>query len=188
MQLLIHARYTCMVLRPEYSGMTKSTSRLYWCKYRKWDKTQEKILKWPFWTKLCLIYWFTESQIPWGRKHHNPCMRRWTGSLSVHVMACRLCGAKPLPETMLTIVKCSNGPSEFSQAKSPLVTRFQEIAKNALWSFCSTCGVNVHDISLADPRRKNNVIVTYMASPMMNFTILSAGEPTGLRGLAPWHT
>ena len=29
-------------------------------------------------------------------------MRRWTGSALVQVMACRLCGAKPLPEPVLT--------------------------------------------------------------------------------------
>ena len=29
------------------------------------------------------------------------CMRQWTGTILVQVMACRLCGAKPLPEPKL---------------------------------------------------------------------------------------
>ena len=36
---------------------------------------------------------------PWGSSDAHT--RRWTGSSLVHVMACRLFGAKPLPEPML---------------------------------------------------------------------------------------
>ena len=37
-------------------------------------------------------------------------MRYWTGSSLVHVMACRLFGAKPLPEPMMAY--CQLGPTE----------------------------------------------------------------------------
>ena len=36
-------------------------------------------------------------------------MRQWTGSALVQVMACRLFGAKPLPEPMLFFVKWTPG-------------------------------------------------------------------------------
>ena len=50
-----------------------------------------------------------------------PCaayMRQWTGSALVQIMACRLFGAKPLPEPMLTY--CRLDPSEQTSVKFEL--------------------------------------------------------------------
>ena len=41
-------------------------------------------------------------------------MRHWTRSSLVHVMACRLVGAKPLPETMMAYCQLDHRESRFS--------------------------------------------------------------------------
>ena len=47
-------------------------------------------------------------------------MRRWTGSALVQIMACRLCGAKPLPGP--TVAYCQLNPSEQTSVKFVLKT------------------------------------------------------------------
>ena len=42
-------------------------------------------------------------------------MCHWTGSSLVHVMACRLVGAKPLPEAMMTYCQLEHWENRFSE-------------------------------------------------------------------------